>query len=63
MAEIKWSSQSHKDLSSIAEFVARDSKEYARITLEQILDQGQILKTEPKIGIAVLEVRMESMKF
>jgi len=63
MAEIKWSSQSHNDLSSIAKFVARDSKEYARITLEQILDQGQILKTEPKIGIAVLEVRMESMKF
>ena len=62
MAEIKWSSQSQRDLSSIAEFIARDSKKYARITLDQIREQVQVLKTKPKFGRVVPEVRMETIR-
>lgn len=62
MAEIKWSSQSQRDLSSIAEFIARDSKKYAGITLDQILDQVQILKTKPRVGRVVPEVNVDSVR-
>jgi len=62
MAEIKWSSQAQRDLSIIADFIAKDSKKYARITIEQILERVDLLKSNPKQGRIVPEVKVSHIR-
>jgi len=62
MVEIKWSSQAQRDLSIIAEFIAKDSKKYARITLEQIIERVDLLKDNPKQGRIVPEVKLSHIR-
>jgi addiction module RelE/StbE family toxin len=62
MVEIKWSSQAQRDLSSIAEFIAKDSKKYARITLKRIVEKTDVLKSDPKSGRIVPEVGIDSIR-
>jgi|SRR6266496_1000823 len=55
--EIRWSAASSKDLESIFDFIARNSEDYARITVERIVDATDVLPRFPFIGREVPEYR------
>lgn len=56
MVEINWSRRALNDLSLIAEFIGKDSKKYARLTLEGILNRVETLKRIPLQGRVVPEL-------
>lgn len=62
MDQIKWSSQASRDLSNILEFISKDSKKYALITLKKIIGQTDVLSKEPWIGRVVPEVGVDSIR-
>ena len=39
MVKIIWTERSLSDLEDIAEFIAKDSNKYAKLTIEKIIDQ------------------------
>jgi addiction module RelE/StbE family toxin len=56
MVRLTWTDQSISDLVSIAEFISRDSVRYASLTVKNIRDKAQILKTNPLAGRVVPEI-------
>ena len=54
--KIKWSPQSSDDLVQIAEFISRDSMNYARIVVENILESTGMLSEFPYSGRIVPEL-------
>ena len=55
MVKIIWTERSLSDLEDIAEFIAKDSEKYAKLTIEKIIDQTSILEKQPLIGRIVPE--------
>jgi len=53
---LNWSEQSLNDLIGIAEYIARDSDRYAKLTVRRIREKTQILKTNPFAGRIVPEI-------
>jgi len=56
MAQLNWAIQAKNDLISIAEFIAQDSKKYARIQIRRIREKTRQLNTYPKSGRIVPEL-------
>lgn len=50
MVQIVWLLDAKTDLKEIYEFIAPDSKRYARLQIERIKDCIKILKLQPQIG-------------
>jgi len=59
---IKWSPEARDDLSSIAEYIARDSKFYAQAVVSKILDVSRSLPENPLMGRAVPELGKENIR-
>ena len=51
-----WSQESLDDLDSIAEYISRDSLYYAQQVVEHVLERGEGLIDQPKIGRKVPEL-------
>lgn len=62
MAKIIWSQKAVYDLKDIVEFIAKDSKKYARITGNKLIAKPDILKTNPYLGRVVPELMNESIR-
>lgn len=62
MAEIIWSPQSINDLEDIGNFIAKDSLRYAQSTVENILNQVELLKQFPQFGRVVPEMGIETIR-
>ena len=62
MVKIIWTNRSLLDLDDIAEFIAKDSIKYAKITIENILKEASILENNPLIGRIVPEVNDEKFR-
>ena len=62
MVTIKWTDQSLEDIKSIAEFIARDSRKYAKIQVKRIVDRVSILKNQPLLGRIVPELKNENIR-
>ena len=56
MAEVRWTAQAADDLESIAEFIARDSPQYARLFVLDVLQAVERLAPFPMIGRTVPEL-------
>ena len=56
MAKLNWTPQSKNDLISIAEFIAKDSRKFARIQIRRIRERAQQLINFPDSGRIVPEV-------
>ena len=55
MVKIIWTKRSLTDLEDIAEYIAKDSVKYAKLTIEKIINQTSILEKQPLIGRIVPE--------
>ena len=60
--KIKWSPQSSDDLVQIAEFISRDSMNYARTVVEKILESTTMLSEFPYSGRTVPEVGKKTIR-
>ena len=56
MVRINWTIQAKYDLKSIAEYISRDSKRYAKLQVVKIKTKTKILKSHIKIGKMVSEI-------
>jgi addiction module RelE/StbE family toxin len=55
MVQINWTRQATGDLKSIAEYISRDSVQYAKLQVLRIKARTKILKSHQKIGRKVPE--------
>ncbi len=62
MVQINWTIQSKEDLQSIAEYISRDSKTYAKRHVKRIKNRVQILRKLPQSGVIVHEFNDTSIR-
>jgi toxin ParE1/3/4 len=62
VASINWTEQAIADLIGIADFIARDSQRYAKITVDRIRSSTKQLTAFPYSGRMVPEVSIESIR-
>jgi toxin ParE1/3/4 len=62
MVGISWTENAKNDLISIAEFIAKDSVKFARITIREIRQATQNLKNLPNLGRIVPEVNDQRIR-
>ncbi|MFM7091155.1 MAG: type II toxin-antitoxin system RelE/ParE family toxin [Bacteroidota bacterium] len=55
MVQINWTLLARNDLKGIFEYIAKDSKKYAKLEILKIKRRTQILKLRPLIGKEVIE--------
>ena len=60
--KIRWSPEASDDVVRIAEFISRDSENYAKIVVEKILSATEILPEFPYSGRVVPEFTEESIR-
>ena len=60
--KIKWSPQSSDDVVQIAEFISRDSMNYARIVVEKILESTRNLSEFPYSGRIAPELGIKTIR-
>ena len=56
MAEVRWTPQASADLDSIAEFIAKDSPQYARLIVTDVFQAVERLSEFPQSGRIVPEL-------
>ncbi len=56
MVRINWTKLSVEDLKSIAVYISRDSKKYAKIQVQRLKFRTQILKSQSRSGRVVPEI-------
>jgi toxin ParE1/3/4 len=62
MAHLNWTNQSIDDLVNIADFIAKDSKRYAKITINKIKLAARKVKDFPLIGRIVPELSSPELR-
>ena len=62
MVRINWTIQAKYDLKSIAEYISRDSKRYAKLQVVKIKIKTKILKSHIKIGKMVSEIENQNIR-
>ncbi len=60
--EIVWSPEAIEDIESIAEYIARDSEQYARSVVTEIVSVGRKISEFPKLGRVLPELEDESIR-
>jgi len=56
MVKLNWTPQSKSDLIAIAEFIAQDSKKYARLQIHRIRARARQITSHPNSGRVVPEM-------
>lgn len=62
MTKVRWTPQAADDLEAIYEFIARDSRHYAQITVEGILAAIDRLEQYPLLGRHVPETSQADLR-
>ena len=62
MAEVRWTPQAIEDLRSIADFIAKDSPHYARLTVVDTFAAVERLVDFPKSGRIVPEIKNPAIR-
>lgn len=62
MVQIVWLKSAKNDLKSIYEFIALDSKKYAKLQIQKIYATSSILKISPFSGKKVIELNDDSIR-
>lgn len=62
MAKINWTDQAIIDLTNIADFIAKDSVKYARLTTKNIRERVRQLKSFPTSGRIVPETETPEIR-
>jgi len=59
---VNWSEPAKTDLRSIHDFIAHDSRHYAKKVTQDIREKADILDQLPKLGKTVPEIRDEKVR-
>lgn len=62
MSRVRWTPQAADDLEEIRDFIARDSKHYARVLVERLINRVDDLEDFPHMGRVVPELRHEDIR-
>jgi addiction module RelE/StbE family toxin len=62
MVEVNWTTQSLEDIDNIAEYIAKDSRRYAEIQVEEFFNSAKSLEEFPKSGREVPEVNDKNLR-
>ncbi|MCB9202661.1 MAG: type II toxin-antitoxin system RelE/ParE family toxin [Flavobacteriales bacterium] len=62
MVKINWLESSKHDLKEIYEYIAKDSKKYAKFQVNKIIKKVQKVKSQVYIGKVVLEMKDETIR-
>ena len=62
MVKIVWTKRSIRDLEDIAEYIAKDSVKYAKLTIDKIINETLIIEKQPLIGRIVPELNNENFR-
>ncbi len=62
MVRIKWLIEAKNDLKEIYDYISKDSKRYAKLQTERILNKTEILKTFPEAGKIVSEINLPDIR-
>lgn len=62
MAEIIWSPRSLKDINEIADYISKDSLQYAEEQVKQFFISAKVLEKYPLFGRMVPELRIFSIR-
>jgi toxin ParE1/3/4 len=62
MAEIVWAPRAIKDINEIAEFIAKDSLQYAKEQVRQFFEKAAILEKHPYSGRIVPELGLPNIR-
>lgn len=62
MAKVIWSPRAIKDINEIAEFIAKDSLQYAKAQIKLFLEQAEDLEHHPHKGRVVPELGISSIR-
>jgi addiction module RelE/StbE family toxin len=62
MVQINWTFQSKDDLKSIAEYISKDSKKYARLQILRIRQRTKILNSQIYSGKIVSEMDNQNIR-
>jgi len=62
MVQISWTFQAKNDLKNIAEFISRDSVQYAKLQVVRIKTMTNILKLHTYAGKIVTEIEKENIR-
>ena len=62
MVQINWTFQSKGDLKSIADYISRDSKLYAKLQVVRIRNRTRILKSQIRLGKIVPEIDNKNIR-
>ena len=60
--EVRWSPEATEDIEAIAEYIARDSQQYARAVVSKILSVSRSIGEFPHMGRNVPEVVDENVR-
>ena len=59
---VRWSAPARNDLRQIYDYIARDSRYYARVVVDKIVTSTEKLERFPDIGRVVPEISDENVK-
>jgi addiction module RelE/StbE family toxin len=62
MVQINWTFQARDDLRNIADYISKDSVQYAKIQTLRIKSRTKILTKHPKIGRVVPEIENQAIR-
>jgi len=62
MVQINWTFQAKDDLKSIADYISRDSKLYAKLQVIRIRNRTRILKSRLRVGKIVPEIDQNDIR-
>lgn len=62
MVRINWTYQAKDDLKAIADYIAKDSKHYAKLQVVRLKNRTNILKTQARSGKIVPEISRENIR-
>ena len=62
MAKVVWSPRAIKDIKEIAEFIAKDSLQYAKAQTRLFIEEGESLESHPYQGRVVPEIQVSNIR-
>ena len=62
MVRINWTIQAKSDLKSIADYIAKDSTQFAKLQVVKIRNRTQVLKSHIRVGRVVPEINKKNIR-
>ncbi|QLE01453.1 type II toxin-antitoxin system RelE/ParE family toxin [Galbibacter sp. BG1] len=62
MVQINWTYQAKFDIKNIASYIAKDSKRYAKLQVDRLIERVKILSIQPYSGKIVPEIDKENIR-